>query len=484
MRDLTAELKVGLFVLIAGALVIGSWLWSYDGVRADEASYTLKMTVASADGLWEGSDVRLAGVEVGSVESIAVRGDRAGLVLRIRADYQLPVDSEGELKASGLLGDYFVRVYPGLEDELLLEGQLLATRSEPGDIDLITRNLETISEDIGAITAVLREVVENDSNKDNLEATLANVEALTAQMRLIAEQNRADIGAIVDSVRRLTESLEGYTDDIAADVDNELGKLELLTDNLNEAAEDISSITGKVDAGEGTIGALLHERDTIDSLNDTLDEVNSVVKSFSRLQTEVYYTGRYYFGTEPADTTTWFYGNPLNLAGSNTIGLRLRAHEDFWYIFEVNDHPQGTITNKEIFREGTGLATTKWIREPNYRFTFQLSKRWGDFSFRLGVKESGGGVGMTYWGFKDRLQVQLDAFDFTFGSYPAIEDSGIPNIRLLTRVEPWKNIYFEAGGEQLILHPKHGFFTGFVGVGFTFTDYDIRWLLSSLPLGL
>ncbi len=482
MRSWSSELKVGIFVIIAVAIMIGSWIWSYDGVREDEESYTITMIADSADGLYEGSQVRIAGVEIGGVEDIRIEGDRALLTLRVRSQFKLPVDTDGALKASGLLGDYFVRIYPGEEEALLADGGRIGTRAAPGDLDTITRNLEEISDDISAITKVLREVVENRDNVDNVESTLANTEALTDELRMIAQNNSADISAIIDSVRRLTESLEGYTDDIATDVDDELDRLKVLTDNLNDVATDVESITGKIDRGEGTIGALVNDSETIDALNETIDDVGSAVRSFTGLRPEVYYTGRFYFGNEPNDLDTFYYGNPLAFSVANTVGIRLRAHEDFWYVFEINDHPQGKISQREVLRENTGTVESRWVREAKYRFTFQIEKRWKALSFRIGIKESGGGLGATLYAFKDKLEIQVDAFDFFFGSYPAIQDRGIPNTRVVFRFEPFHNLYMEAGMEQIILGAKYGYATGFVGLGFRFTDDDIRWLLTGLPL--
>jgi phospholipid/cholesterol/gamma-HCH transport system substrate-binding protein len=482
MSKWTTEFKVGLFVLAAMVLVVLGWAWSVDGVRPDETSYRLVMDVASSDGLWEGSQVRLAGVEIGAVDTISIEGDHAELTLKIRTLYQLPSDSDAELKASGLLGDLFVRVYPGTSDTMLKDMDRIKTRSNPGDIDKITRNLEKISDDISAVTGVLKKMAENDANRQHVESTLANADQLTELLREIAAGNKADIAAIVQSVRRLSEALEGHVDTIGGNVNEEVDKLQELTDQLNAAASDMTSITGKIDRGEGTIGALVNDDETIDALNETIHDVKRAVKSFTGIRPEVYYTGRFYFGTEPKDTETFYYGNPLAFSGANNIGLRLRTHEDFWYDFEINDYPQGVISQKEVLRENTGVVTSKWTRDQKYRFTFQMEKRWGPVSVRLGVKEGGGGVGATFYAVKDRLQTHIDVFDFFFGSYPAIESRGIPNVRVGVRGEPWRNMYVEAGAEQIILGAKYGFFTGYVGLGFRFTDDDIKWLLGSLPL--
>jgi phospholipid/cholesterol/gamma-HCH transport system substrate-binding protein len=325
-------------------------------------------------------------------------------------------------------------------------------------------------------------MAENDDNRTHIEATLANADALTAEIQLIAQSNREDIRGIVEAVRRLAESLEGYADDVGTGASEEIDKLKDLTDDLDLAAEDLASITRKIDSGQGTVGALINDRDTIDRLNETVEGVRGVVRSFAGLRPEVYYTGRFYMGTEPKDTQTFFYGNPLAWSAANTIGIRLRAHEDFWYIFEINDYPQGVISQREILRQEADTVQTRWIRDAAFRFTFQLEKRWGKFSFRIGLKEGGGGVGATAYAMKDKLTVHLDVFDFFFGSYPALQSRGIPNVRMGVRYEPKKNFYIEAGAEQVILGAKHGFFTGYLGLGFYFMDDDVKWVLQGLPL--
>ncbi|MCB9680928.1 MAG: MCE family protein [Alphaproteobacteria bacterium] len=483
MQRLSHEFKVGLFVLVALVLVVGSYLWSFDGVRPNEDSYTLRMTVGSADGLFPGTPVRIAGVEVGSIEQIAIEGDHAALLLRVREAYKLPVDSTGQLKATGLLGDYFVRLYPGTEDDLLEDGDTIRTRDAPGDIDTITRNLEAISDDIAAMTKVLREVVEDRNNREHAEATLANIDALTLEVRLLAERNRGEIDAIVDSVRRLSEALEGYTRDIADDVDEELDKVKDLTDDLDRAAEDLASITGKVDRGEGTIGALINDRETVDNLNRTVKDAGDGIRSIFGLRPEFYYTGRFYMGTQPTDLEKFPTGNELAWSGANTIGLRLRGKEDFWYLFELVDHPQGKISQRTVYSEQTGQLETRWIRTRGYRITFMVEKRWGPASLRLGLKEDGGGVGATFYAVRDRLQIGADVFAFAFGSFPAVEEAGIPNTRVFVRYEPWRNVFFEAGAEQILLGAKNGFFTGFLGVGFYFRDNNLRGALTAVPLG-
>ncbi|TNE87739.1 MAG: MCE family protein [Deltaproteobacteria bacterium] len=489
MHSITTEFKVGLFVLIGAVLVIGGYWWSFDGVKRGEAAYILNLRAPTAQGLWSGTPVRVAGVDVGAIEDIAIEGRSAHITMKVRDQHQFPTDSTAEIRSSGMLGDMFIAIRVGTEESLIPDGGWIDLGNEPGSFDEITRQVEDITEDVAAITEVLREMIEDDRNTDAIEATIANVEALSAELRFMAERNRADVDAIVDSVRRLTDTMDKMAAETSSDVDEELEKIKEVTDTLQAAMDDIESVTSKIDNGEGTIGALVNDDTTIREINETIENANGVIESFSGLHADVYYTGRWYVGSQPANLAAIqadnpaFTGNPLANTGSNTIGIELKPQEDFWWVFEINDYPTGTVYRTTRYLPELGEVYTEWRNEADYRFTFQMAKRWGDFGFRLGVKENGGGVGMTWYTLDDRLRLEGDIFDFEFGSYPMVTDSGIPNLRVFAHYEPVHHIYMQVGGEQILLGARHGYMSAFAGVGFRFTDDDIKLLLATLPLG-
>ena len=99
-RELSTELKVGLFVLACVGVIAFGWVWSYDGLRRSEGGYHVQMTVPSADGLYPGSLVKIAGVEVGAIDAVSVEGNRAHLLMTIKSDYPLPTDSTASLGQS------------------------------------------------------------------------------------------------------------------------------------------------------------------------------------------------------------------------------------------------------------------------------------------------------------------------------------------------------------------------------------------------
>ncbi len=74
-----------------------------------------------------GTDVRIAGVKVGSVSSITIdpKTYQAVLALTVRSDIALPKDSSAVVASGGLLGGGFVNITPGGSETMLKSGQAI-----------------------------------------------------------------------------------------------------------------------------------------------------------------------------------------------------------------------------------------------------------------------------------------------------------------------------------------------------------------------
>ena len=122
----TRDFAVGLFVLAGlGAL-------AYLSVELGGVAYTgpggLKLAGSFDEigGLSVRAPVTIAGVKVGQVSSIDLDEDlRARVVLDVDASLELPVDTAAGIRTSGLLGDQFIALEPGAEDDLLATGDEL-----------------------------------------------------------------------------------------------------------------------------------------------------------------------------------------------------------------------------------------------------------------------------------------------------------------------------------------------------------------------
>lgn len=135
----TTEVIVGGVVVAAAAgfLVYAS---QFSGVSTTAGSYDLTASFRSAEGVTVGTDVRLAGVKVGTVTGLELDTDsfRATAQFAIDNDVRLPDDTSLVIASEGLLGGTFVEVLPGGSDFEYEPGdQVLDTESSVSIISLL-----------------------------------------------------------------------------------------------------------------------------------------------------------------------------------------------------------------------------------------------------------------------------------------------------------------------------------------------------------
>lgn len=137
MAENRAEVLAGAVVL---AVAIGFLGWSVGGgkLTGGTDSYTLKASFRSVEGIRAGSDVRLAGVKVGTITALSLNPVTyyADAVVEVDATLQLPTDSAILISSEGLLGGNFVELVPGGAEEILAPGDEI--EDTQGSVSLLT----------------------------------------------------------------------------------------------------------------------------------------------------------------------------------------------------------------------------------------------------------------------------------------------------------------------------------------------------------
>ena len=115
--------------LLVGAIVVLTLLAvlfnSYGSKRkiVSSAPLILHATYNKADGLNVGADVRLAGVNVAKVSDVHLDDFyRVQATFAFHKKIDLPIDSAAIIETDGLIGNKYVEILPGGDDELLENG--------------------------------------------------------------------------------------------------------------------------------------------------------------------------------------------------------------------------------------------------------------------------------------------------------------------------------------------------------------------------
>ncbi|MFV0416148.1 MAG: outer membrane lipid asymmetry maintenance protein MlaD [Chthoniobacterales bacterium] len=132
MKKSTFELLTGIFMLLGIAATAYLTIKLGAGSLLGRDTYLIEARFANVGGLRAGSNVQLAGVTVGRVESVRIEASDYSAIatLRVESDIQLPTDSIASIKTSGLIGDKYVSLSPGADETLLAaKEQIFMTES-------------------------------------------------------------------------------------------------------------------------------------------------------------------------------------------------------------------------------------------------------------------------------------------------------------------------------------------------------------------
>ncbi|BET65759.1 outer membrane lipid asymmetry maintenance protein MlaD [Opitutales bacterium ASA1] len=142
MKISRIETAVGAFVLVGIVAVAYLALKIGGGTFGGSDTYPVFARFSNAAGVNPGANVSISGVVVGRVEAVRLDPETFAAVveMRLRNDLKLASDSIVSVKTSGLIGDKFLAILPGVEDELVeARGTFTETESTVDLESLISR---------------------------------------------------------------------------------------------------------------------------------------------------------------------------------------------------------------------------------------------------------------------------------------------------------------------------------------------------------
>ena len=146
MASTAAETLIGAAVIAAAAgfLVYGAQTADIGPTGGDR--YELKAAFRKVEGITVGSDVKVAGVKVGTISALDLdpASYRAVAMLSIDSSIQLPEDSDAAIQSESLLGGSYVAVTPGASDLMLAPGEeIMYTQGSVNLMDLVGRAISS-----------------------------------------------------------------------------------------------------------------------------------------------------------------------------------------------------------------------------------------------------------------------------------------------------------------------------------------------------
>ncbi len=361
-----SQLRVGVFVLF-GLLILAFFILKSKGdFNPFEKRLRLKARFTQADGLREGSEVQLAGVHIGKVESVTLLPPDSPEDFKIEAvlavDRELnnrPIterirtDSTAQLVATTLLAnDKMINITPGTRKGSAVAENHILDSTQAISINQLTETGNQLLQQINKIATpaneilnkanqgdgTLGQIINNDQLYRSLDSTVG--ETKLTMMKLQTTLDRVNKGdgsagklindpALYNSLNQTVQQLEAISKDIRSgrgtagkfitdealynETRQAIADLRVSAAKINGIADDFKLITTDLNEGKGTAGKFLKDEKLYEDARNTLARFNSTAEKIDTLLGDAQ-NGKGTIGKLITDETLY---NNLNQTSSN-----------------------------------------------------------------------------------------------------------------------------------------------------------------------
>jgi phospholipid/cholesterol/gamma-HCH transport system substrate-binding protein len=273
-KNISSKIRLGIFISLGIAVFIVAIYFIGDKQQLFRSTFRVSGVFKDVGGLQAGNNVRLSGINVGTIDNVSIISDtsvRVVIVIDESTRRFIKKDAIASIGSEGLMGNKALIISPGTGDKKIIEDNDIIATTQPTDIDEILKSLKTTIDNTSSVTGDLAKIAANiESGKGTIGRLMMDKEW---------RQN------FETTIINLKEGSDGFRVlmDKANEMDKILISLESTIENTNKITNDLSGITGSIQSGEGIIGRLFMDQSmgqNFDSIIVNLKEGSAELKIF------------------------------------------------------------------------------------------------------------------------------------------------------------------------------------------------------------
>lgn len=276
------QAMVGLFVLIAGALLVGT-VFAIGGMSG-RAAKTFRADFSFAGGVEPGTTVRYSGgPKVGRVEKVEIDPkdpSRIELTFTVDADLPVKMDSRVKIMAMTPLGDNHVEIVPGTAASGVAPSGALLPSEPYVDLSAVLADVQNLAPQAQQLVITLNErVVELKVTLDRVNDLLnadnrSNLSAVLADSRGMIQENRPQLKSTLENLSKVSAQLQPVLDDLRKTSAQANQTLDHVDAMIGEDRPDIHQSVIELRQSLATVNTLTGQlNQTLDVNSENLDEV-------------------------------------------------------------------------------------------------------------------------------------------------------------------------------------------------------------------
>ncbi|MBE0645721.1 MAG: MCE family protein [Bacteroidetes bacterium] len=279
------EIKVGLTVVVGLAiLLVGFSTFKDWSVGADE--YTIRMRFPVSAGIDVGDQVTVNGVRAGKVDAVDLLNGGVEVHALISSDIVIKENARPIIQMLELMGGKKIDIIQGNDGAALPEDGLLMGRVDPdiagalGLLGDVQENVRNIGSQADTLLRSINAIVGDRAFVSSLKETVANLHAVSGDLRAYMVRNNRNIDVITVNMVSLTERVDTMLAELQPAVSGALHKSDRVLGNADSLIAEVRGIVGEIRGSRGLLNTVLHDTTFVhrmDTMLRKLDTLSSII---------------------------------------------------------------------------------------------------------------------------------------------------------------------------------------------------------------
>ena len=271
------ETRLGIFAVL---VVLAAWaiMETLGGMEMLHGGYRVSALFNTAQDLKVGDNVKMAGVEIGRVESITLTNQSVNVAMKLRSGVIVKTDSKASVRFTGLMGQNFVSISFGSPNSpQAIEGMPLQTEEQP-DLNAVMAKLNDAADGIkrfgdawsgDKISNLVGPLVDFvKQNSGNISGAISNIDNITGQIA----SGQGTVGKLI------------YTDTLYTSALTTVSNLQDTAASAGDVLATAKSVMNDVAAGKGTIGKLVTDDTLFTATTASMTNLNQILLKINQGQ--------------------------------------------------------------------------------------------------------------------------------------------------------------------------------------------------------
>ena len=207
-KDTSFKIKLGIFISFGIVIFIVGIYFIGEKQQLFRSTFHLSGVFRDVAGLQAGNNVRLSGINVGTVENISIVSDtsvKVEILIDEKTRKFIKKDAIASIGSEGLMGNKIIIINPGTGGKKEIENNDIVQTIQPINMDdilislkssidnttVITSNLSKITDNVQTGKGTLGRLLTDKSLGKTFDSTFVNLKESTAGLRAIVEKAKS-----------------------------------------------------------------------------------------------------------------------------------------------------------------------------------------------------------------------------------------------------------------------------------------------------